>query len=197
MLPERRVSPLAIDLTLLHRRSITSLFSNLVTRPTGRAVRTGVESQIAELEGERSVCLSVLDFSQVRVLDYSCADEIVAKLLLRYLGPDRPAEAFFLFRGLHEHHREPVEEVLEHHDILAVTEFEGEGFQLLGKAHPVQRTCWDAVLRAGRASPAEVAEAAGMVPAAATAVLGGLAARRVVIAYRDGSFCSLPHFLQE
>jgi translation initiation factor IF-2 len=90
-----------------------------------------------------------------------------------------------------------VEEVLEHHDILAVTEFEGEGFQLLGKAHPVQRTCWDAVLRAGRASPAEVAEAAGMVPAAATAVLGGLAARRVVIAYRDGSFCSLPHFLQE
>ncbi|HJX27424.1 MAG TPA: hypothetical protein VJ885_05895, partial [Thermoanaerobaculia bacterium] len=72
MLPERRVSPLAIDLTLLHRRSITSLFSSLVTRPTGRAVRTGVESQIAEMEGERSVCLSVLDFSQARVLDYSC-----------------------------------------------------------------------------------------------------------------------------
>lgn len=196
MLPERRVAPLAIDLTLLQRRSITSLYSNLVTRPTGRAVRTGVESQIAELDGEPSVCLSVLDFSQVRVLDYSCADEIVAKLLLRYLGPDRPAEAFFLFRGFHEHHREPVEEVLEHHDILAVGEFEGV-FQLLGKAHPVQRTCWDAVLRAGRASAAEVAAGAGMVPAAAAAVLGGLAARRVLIAYRDGTFCSLPHFLEE
>lgn len=197
MVPERRVSPLAIDLTLLHRRSITSLYSNLVTRPTGRAVRTGVESQIAELEGGRAVCLSVLDFSQVRVLDYSCADEIVAKLLLRYLGPDRPAEAFFLFRGLHEHHREPVEEVLDHHEILAVAELEGEGFQLLGRAHPVQRACWEVVLRAGRASVAEVAGAAGLVADAAASVLGGLAARRVVIAYRDGTYCSLPHFLDE
>jgi hypothetical protein len=197
MPPERRVSPLAIDLTLLHRRSITSLYSNLVTRPTGRAVRTGVESQIAELDGEHSVCLSVLDFAQVRVLDYSCADEIVAKLLLRFQGPDRPAEAFFLFRGLHEHHREPIEEVLEHHDILAVAEFEEEGFQLLGKAHPVQRACWEAVLREGRASAGRVAEDAGLVPQAAATVLGGLASRRVVIAYRDGTFCSLPHFLKE
>lgn len=197
MLPERRVAPLAIDLTLLHRRSITSLYSNLVTRPTGRAVRTGVESQIAELDGERAVCLSVLDFSQVRVLDYSCADEIVAKLLLRYLGPDRPAEAFFLFRGLQEHHREPVEEVLDHHEILAVAELEGEGFQLLGKAHAVQRACWDALLHAGRAGTAEVAAAAGLVGDAAASVLGGLAARRVVISYRDGTFCSLPHFLEE
>lgn len=197
MLPEGRVSPLAIDLTLLHRRSITSLYSNLVTRPTGRAVRTGVESQIAELDGERAVCLSVLDFSQVRVLDYSCADEIVAKLLLRYMGSDRPAEAFFLFRGLQEHHREPIEEVLDHHGILAVSEFEDEGFQLLGKAHPVQRACWEAVLRAGRTSAGAVARETGMVPDAAAAVLRGLSARRVAISYRDGTFCSLPHFLEE
>jgi hypothetical protein len=62
------------------RLSVTSLFSNLVTRPTGRAIRTGVESQLAEMEGVCAPCLSVLDFSQVRILDYSCADEIVAQL---------------------------------------------------------------------------------------------------------------------
>ncbi|HEX2092202.1 MAG TPA: hypothetical protein VHG28_07350 [Longimicrobiaceae bacterium] len=197
MLPERRVSPLAIDLTLLHRRSITSLYSNLVTRPTGRAIRTGVESQIAELDGEHSVCLSILDFSQVRVLDYSCADEIVAKLLLRYQGAERPAEAFFLIRGVQEHHREPIEEVLERHGLLLVAEVEDAGFQLLGRADPLQRACWNAVLRLRRASGPEISEAAGLAREAAVSALAVLVARRVVIAYRDGTFCSLPHFLDE
>ena len=32
------------------RRTVTSFYSNLVTRPTGRAVRMGVESQLSELE---------------------------------------------------------------------------------------------------------------------------------------------------
>src|SRR4028119_1914347 len=86
------------------RRSVTSLFSNLVTRPTGRAIRTGVESQLAEMEAGPSPCLSILDFSQVRILDYSCADEIVAKLILRFLGEERPAEAYFVVRGVQEHH---------------------------------------------------------------------------------------------
>ena len=101
MLHGRKVAPLPIDLSHVGRRSVTSLFSNLVTRPTGRAIRTGVESQIAEMEGAPQVTLSILDFGQVRVLDYSCADEIVAKLLLRYLGDERPAEAFFIVRNLH------------------------------------------------------------------------------------------------
>ncbi|HEX7239660.1 MAG TPA: hypothetical protein VF263_05315 [Longimicrobiaceae bacterium] len=197
MLPERKVSPLAIDLTLLHRRSITSLYSNLVTRPTGRAVRTGVESQIAELDGDHAVCLSILDFSQVRVLDYSCADEIVAKLLLRYQGPERPAEAFFLVRGVQEHHREPIEEVLERHDLLLVAEVEGSGYQLLGGADRQQRACWGTILRLGRARAEAVTERTGIAPAAAGEVLAGLASQRVLIAYRDGSFCSLPHFLEE
>ena len=73
-------SSVAIDLSRLHRRTLTSFYSNLVTRPTGRAVRMGVESQLADLDPADKACLSVLDFSQVQVLDYSCADEIVAKL---------------------------------------------------------------------------------------------------------------------
>ena len=48
---------------------VTSFYSNLVTRPTGRAVRMGVESQLAELDGIENLCLSVLDFSQVPVMD--------------------------------------------------------------------------------------------------------------------------------
>ncbi|HEU0300981.1 MAG TPA: hypothetical protein VFR37_16075, partial [Longimicrobium sp.] len=139
MLHGRRVSPLPIDLGGVHRRSVTSLFSNLVTRPTGRAIRTGVESQIAEMEGEPQVTLSILDFSQVRVLDYSCADEIVAKLLLRYLGDERPAEAFFIVRNVQEHHVEAIEAVLERHELLLVAVRDDGAAELLGTDDPARR----------------------------------------------------------
>lgn len=38
----------------------------------------------------------MLDFTQVVVLDYSCADEAVARLMQRYNGNDRPAEVYFI-----------------------------------------------------------------------------------------------------
>jgi hypothetical protein len=103
------VIPFSFDLSSLVRRSVASLYSHLVTRPTGRALRMGIESQIGEIG---SVCLSVLDFSQVVVLDYSCADEVVAKLIQRYQAADRPADAYFVARGLADQHRHPIDEVL-------------------------------------------------------------------------------------
>ena len=144
MLQGRRIAPLPIDLYRAARRSVTSLFSNLVTRPTGRAIRTGVESQLAEME-EREVTLSILDFSQVRVLDYSCADEIVAKLLLRYVGDERPGEAFFVVRNVQEHHVEAIEAVLERHGLLLVAIQDEGDVALLGEADATQRAVWDAL----------------------------------------------------
>ena len=99
--PQQSFVPVSIDLHSIVRRSVASLYSHLVTRPTGRALRLGIESQIVEL-GDR--CLSVLDFKQVVILDYSCADEAVAKLVLRYLEEDRPADAYFVARGVSDHH---------------------------------------------------------------------------------------------
>ncbi|HEV2131726.1 MAG TPA: hypothetical protein VGR27_11515 [Longimicrobiaceae bacterium] len=192
MLEERRVSPLAIDLTQLCRRTVTSFYSNLVTRPTGRAIRMGVESQIVELGREQRLCLSILDFSQVRVMDYSCADEIVAKLLLRFAGEDRPAEAYFLARGLEEHHRDAVEAVLERHYLLLVVE-EGAGdYVLLGPADALQRRCWQEVARHGYATAAVVAEEIGVSPDAAVAACTGLVLRRVVVPLADGWVGALP-----
>ena len=69
-----------IDLSSVLRRTVCDLYTDLVTRPTGAAVRDGIEKQLAEL-GDRT--LTVIDFSYVGLLDYSCADEIVAKLVPR------------------------------------------------------------------------------------------------------------------
>ena len=196
MLHGRRVAPLPIDLSHVSRRSVTSLFSNLVTRPTGRAIRSGVESQLAELESERQVTVSILDFTQVRILDYSCADEIVAKLLLRYLGEERPAEAFFIVRNVQEHHVEAIEAVLERHDLLLVAVHDEGDAQLLGAEDPAHRTVWEALVRRGRASRAELADETGLPREEVTAVLAHFYVKRVAAVHVDGTVSPLSALLQ-
>lgn len=191
MMGRAGMSSLDIDLTRMHRRTVTSFYSNLVTRPTGRAVRMGVESQLAELESGRNLCLSVLDFSQVNVLDYSCADEIVAKLLLRYLAADRPADAYFVARGLQDHHREAVGEVLERHGLLLVTLNADLTPVLLGTCNPFERACWSALATRTCASLHDVSEDTGLPEITIAPTLARLLAQRVAIALPDDLLCEL------
>ena len=182
----------------LPRRSVTELFSNLVTRPTGRAIRSGVESQLAEMEGAaHDGCLSILDFTQVRVLDYSCADEIVAKLLLRFSGDERPAEAFFVVRGVQEHHEEAIEAVLERHNLLLVARDDAGEVKLLGAANPVHRAAWESLVRRRRAGVGDVAEDTGLAADAAEAALASLLAHRVATRYPDGTVAPLSALLED
>jgi hypothetical protein len=192
MWADRPPAPLAFDLARLHRRTVTSFYSNLVTRPTGGAVRMGVESQIADLGAGPRPSLSILDFTQVRVLDYSCADEIVAKLLLRFADDDRPAEAYFLARGLHEHHIEAVDAVLERHGLLLAVERPGQAFALMGPSDPVVRACWGALTVRGRAAAPEIADDLGLPVEAVAAVLQRLLGRRVAVSFPDGRACTVP-----
>ena len=111
-----------IDLSSVLRQTLAcDLYSNLVTRPTGAAVRGQIE-QMLSLSGERA--LTVIDFSQVSMIDFSCADEVVAKLLMRYASDDPPQDAYFLFRGVTEDHSDAIEAVLERHDLVAAMEHE-------------------------------------------------------------------------
>ena len=88
--------PIEIRVGALVQRSVATLYSHLVTRPTGRAVRLAIESQLAEAG---DTAFSLIDLSEVTVLDFSCADEVVAKLVARYLEADRPREAYFVIPG--------------------------------------------------------------------------------------------------
>jgi hypothetical protein len=191
MMARAGMSSVDIDLTRMHRRTVTSFYSNLVTRPTGRAVRMGVESQLAELEPGRNLCLSVLDFSQVNVLDYSCADEIVAKLLLRYLAPDRPTDAYFVARGLQDHHREAVGEVLDRHGLMLVALEDNDTAKLLGACNPFERACWGALAARTCASIQEVSEDTGLPEIAVAPTLARLLAQRVAVSLPGGTVCEL------
>lgn len=186
------VVPFQIDLSSIARRSVASLYSHLVTRPTGRALRLGIESQIGELG---AACVSVLDFTQVVVLDYSCADEAVAKLIRRYLGEDRPAEVYFLARGLGEQHRDPIEAVLARYAMALSAEVEDSGFVLLGTATMAERIVWDALEVMRTVSSADLARALDADEVETTTLLDALCERRVALRHSAGRYRALSSLL--
>jgi hypothetical protein len=174
---ESAIVPVAFDLSTLVPRSVASLYSHLVTRPTGQALRLGIESQIRELG---SFCVSVLDFSQVTVLDYSCADEVIAKLIMNYQRDDRANDAYFVVRGLAEEHTDPIEEVLVRHQLALVAETAG-GFVLLGRASEMERAVWCELQSHGNAEPHELARFIGHSAAETASALTSLHMRRTVL----------------
>jgi len=168
--------------------SVAMLYSNLVTRPTGQAVRFAIERQIQETPGP---CVSILDFSQVGVIDFSCADEVIAKLLSKYKASSRPSEAYFVLQGVSEHHREPIETVLKQRNLLLVAVVSGRP-TLWGPAPPRLRMAWDWLGQLGQGVSDEFASARGLSADTAASWLKRLVSSRVAVAEGRASFVSLP-----
>ena len=91
-----------IDVSSVLRRTVCDLYSNLVTRSTGATVRKAIEEALAGLPEPN---VTVIDFSHVTLLDFSCADEVVGKLLDAYQRRLHP-QTYFLIRGVHAAHLE-------------------------------------------------------------------------------------------
>lgn len=99
-----------IELHAILQASVAGFYTDLVTRPTGRAVRERIEQFLAP-EPEPAP-IAVIDFTGVGCLDFSCADEIVAKLL-------RDRVRVLVLRGMTEAHRDAIEPVLETAGLVA------------------------------------------------------------------------------
>ena len=160
-----------IDLSSVLRRSVHALYSNLVTRPTGVAVRSEIEQLVAEHSGRT---LTVIDFTHVRLLDFSCADEVVAKLLLRVDG-------YFIFRGLHESHLDAIEATLARYDLAMVIEQADGSARLFGFVADDEHRAWSAVHQLGGADVPTLAATIGAPPTDAARWLDALSARRLLM----------------
>jgi hypothetical protein len=171
-----------IDLSEVLRETVTcDLYSNLVTRTTGAAVRAQIEALLRESDR----ALAVIDFTHVRMIDFSCADEVVAKLLLRYCDDLPPREAYFIFRGVTEAHWDAIEVVLEQRGLALLVEDE-HGLELRGALTDRERRAWEVVHRLGQAAAAEVADEIGADDADAERVLESLHKRRLVMPVDGG-----------
>jgi hypothetical protein len=102
-----------IDVHAVLQESVSGVYTDLVTRPTGRVVRERIERAMATAQDP--VTVTRIDFTGVGCIDYSCADEIVAKLL-------RDRRAVVVLSGISEGHREAIEPVLTGHGLAALIE---------------------------------------------------------------------------
>jgi len=159
--------------------AVASLYQeNLVTRQTGRAVRDGIERLFSNRCGE---ALAVIDFREVAVIDFSCADEVVAKLVLGSgEDPDSPDRRFVLVRGVHEHHLDPVEGALRRRGLAVAAERASGEPVLLGEVDPDAGEAWRMLCACGRIGSHELARRMGLEPGSCEQLLSDLHRRRLV-----------------
>jgi hypothetical protein len=167
-----------IDVRSALQASAGAPHPDLVTRRTGAAVRTVIEHQLA---GLADGTVAFLDFSRIGILDFSCADEFVAKLMLPLAG-DHPARGgYVVFHGVNEVHLETIEAVLLHHGLALVVQFPDGGAHLVGAVSELERRLWELVMRrGGGCAPEAIAQEAGLAPNEAQACLDALARRRLL-----------------
>lgn len=164
---------LTIRLHRVLREAVRTPYRNLVTRATGAAVRDRIEAELAG--GDWHTAL--LDFSEVELLDFSCADEIVAKLLL---GPASAGRALVL-SGVREAQRETLEHVLTHHRLAVLARFDDGGApEPLGCLTADARAAFRALREGEGADARELAARLDWPAARAEAALEELARQRLV-----------------
>ncbi len=163
-----------IRLAHVLREAVTTPYRNLVTRPTGAAVRGRIERVMVET-GCRT---ALLDFSDVELLDLSCADEIVAKLLL---VSDLAADRYVVLWRLREDQIEAIDHVLTHQRLaVAALAADASALAVLGALEPDGRSAFSCVAEHGPMRADAVAEALTWAESRARSALDLLAGLRLV-----------------
>lgn len=154
---------------------------NLVTRPTGVAVRASIERELAR----RHATVALLDFSELDLVDLSCADEVVAKLLQRLeLEPGRHVA----LTGLTEDQAEAIDHVLTHHHLgIQAAVRDSTRPRLLGSFGEDCRAAFEVIVELGWTECAPVAERLGWRMERLTDALQVLCLLGVVMA-SDGAY---------
>ena len=142
------------DLYKILKDELKNGSSDLVTRPSGQAIRGRIERDIVK-EGDRVVI--ALDFSKIGVIDYSCADEIVAKLVSRLLGGEY-GDKYILLTGLNENQKENIEVALERKDLAIMAKTKDNKKILLGNINNYLKQTLDIILEKDKITAREFSE---------------------------------------
>lgn len=110
----------------------TSGSSHLVTRETGRVIRESIETR---LEREPEGTVVALDFSHVGIIDFSCADEVIGKLLARLQGLEY-GDKYVILHGLTPTQEENIAVALERKKLAVLMSRPDGAWRLLGTLNP-------------------------------------------------------------
>jgi hypothetical protein len=128
--------------------------SDLVTRQSGQVMRERIEREIQqENDGE----IIALDFSQIGIIDYSCADEIIAKLISRLIANEY-GNRYILLAGVNDNQRENIEVALERKDLAAMAELRNGDTVLIGNLNNYLRETLELILSKNKISARDLSE---------------------------------------
>jgi predicted DNA-binding transcriptional regulator len=153
-----------IDLYQLLKEEIGNGSPNLVTRETGRIIRERVERELEKAE------IIYLDFSKIGIIDYSCADEIIAKLVSRLLSGEYGVK-FIVLTDLNSTQEENIHVALEKKKIALLKQTatkvltpkkgstaKGPGLEIIGFIANHLREVFDLVNERGRLTAKELSD---------------------------------------
>lgn len=129
--------------------------SDLVTRPSGQVMRERIEKEIQqEKKGE----IIALDFSQIGIIDFSCADEIIAKLISRLLANEYGDRYIFLC-GVNDNQKENIEVALERKDLAVIAELRMGDKILIGSLNNYLKETLELIISKNKISARDLSEA--------------------------------------
>ncbi|HKZ57050.1 MAG TPA: DUF4325 domain-containing protein [Thermodesulfovibrionales bacterium] len=128
--------------------------SDLVTRPSGQVIRTRIEK---DMENEKDGEIIALDFSKIGIIDYSCADEVVAKLISRLLSGEY-GDKYIVLTGLNENQRENIEVALERKELAVMAQMKNGKKVLLGNLNNYLKETLNLILKKGKITASDLSE---------------------------------------
>jgi hypothetical protein len=125
---------------------------HLVTRETGQAVRSFIAGVLGTLAPGGVL---TLDFTGVGVIDFSCADECLAKLVTRLIAGEY-GEKYLRLVGLGESQRENIHVALERKRLPAILVHPDGSWDCLGTITPHLRETLQLIASRGGTSAREM-----------------------------------------
>ena len=134
------------------RETVGAEVTHLVTRDTGRAVRAVIARELAAMA---SGAVMTLDFQGVGIVDFSCADECLAKLVTRLIAGEY-GEKYLRLTGLGESQKENIQVALERKRLPALLVDTDGSWHCLGTIAPLLRDTLSLVMARRRISAREL-----------------------------------------
>ena len=102
--------------------------------------------------------MCALDFSKIGVIDYSCADEVIAKLVSRLLSSEY-GDKYLLLIGLNDNQKENIEVALERKDLAVIAEMREGKRTVLGNLNNYLKDTLDLIVKKKKVTSKDLADA--------------------------------------
>jgi hypothetical protein len=146
--------------TLFLKRVSDAIFKNGSREMTGRSRGIRIRETIERILKEKGEALIVLDFSGTGSIDFSWADEVVAKMISR-LWSNEYGDKFLVLKGLNPSQTENVGVALERKR-LAILITGASGWQIIGSLNNYLIRTLQEVMKRSRLTLRELSEEEGI-----------------------------------